>query len=400
MSEPTTRRLHKLLVAQAPHKAQRPESRPTVLLTEARRAIGTYRELCEVAAIVVILTTTEERQEAVVRIGGIAPRCNTCTRRYVCQEVVILTLSQDAECLVVIGDTLLTNEEVEVMLVALREAVVRCIGDCERAAIGRRARSRALTLIWQVARIRQAEACCMRVVNCELRTQRQSLDWGCIEIYSREQLVLLECYRVILLPLDRVLADTLPRAVVDRSQRTVSLVWRVVRQHKACSRNWGYQSIRALVGLLNLLVVEHCVGTEFEPSCSLTLQVSTERVTSKARAERSTLLVVVTTRNIVRGLLVSTRNREFIVLQQRSLVIYLVEPAHIGLAQQVVILTLGQTNLLLVLNTLLGVHQVPVVTCNLRKTELHTVVNARAVCLRTTLGGDNDNAVSCTCTID
>ena len=136
VGKPLARRLHKGLVTETPHKAHRPEACPAVVATKARRAIGTHRELGEVAIVVVILATTKEREEAIVRIGSVAPRCGTSTRRDIGHQVVVLSLGQDAECLVVVGDTLLTNEEVEVVLISLREAIVCCICDCERATIG------------------------------------------------------------------------------------------------------------------------------------------------------------------------------------------------------------------------------------------------------------------------
>ena len=141
------------------------------------------------------------------------------------------------------------------------------------------------------------------------------------------------------------------------------------------------------------MVVEHGVGTDLEPVGGTLLNVGAKRITVEIRPYRDTVLIVVSARDVVVRAVARARDRELVVLQQRRIVIYGIEPVHIRLAQQVVVLARGEAYLLLVLDTLGRVHQVPVVLRQLRESELHAVGDAGLRGHTSALGRDDDHAV-------
>ena len=148
-----------VLVAKVPHECCRPEHTPAVSLTETRRCVGTQSCLGKVAVLVVVLATSKERQEAVVRVGGVIPaRCAGCGGD-IGQSVVVLSCGRNAESLVVVVDTLVTHKEVERVVFVHIKLVVDGVGHCQRVVVGRATRCRALSLVGSIARERLCKAC-------------------------------------------------------------------------------------------------------------------------------------------------------------------------------------------------------------------------------------------------
>ena len=152
--------------------------------------------------------------------------------------------------------------------------------------------------------------------------------------------------------------------------------------------------------MLDILEVQHSVAAQAKPVGSLTLQVGTQRVALEARTYRSTVLVVVATRDVVVGFVVSTRHRQLVVLQQCARVEDHIHPAHIGLTQYIVILTVGHSNLLLVLDTLSSGHKVPLLGVGLRETYLGLELDFGSVGDASLLGGDYNHTVCSTRTVN
>ena len=173
-----------------------------------------------------------------------------------------------------------------------------------------------------------------------------------------------------------------------------------IGHHKTGCRDGRNERIGTLVGLLDILIVEHHVCTHFQPLGRATIKIHTTRIAVEQRARSRTLLAVIAAREVVVGLFVGTRHREFVALQHRRRVIDLVEPIHVDLRQQVIVLTRGQADLLLVLDSLGGVHQIPIATRHLRDTQLSAELDRRAVVDLTALGGDHDHTICRTGAID
>ena len=104
----------------------------------------------------------------------------------------------------------MTKKEVEIMKVIEIEAICQCIGPLKVKAVHRTAGSRTLTLVWSIAWERLAETCRMREVNTELSLEDKILIDVHLGKHSREDLVLLVRKWVVLEPLERVLALSLP----------------------------------------------------------------------------------------------------------------------------------------------------------------------------------------------
>ena len=240
----------------------------------------------------------------------------------------------------------------------------------------------------------------MSVIDTKLRAQRQTLDRARLAIDRTHHLILLEVYGVVRQPLQRVLTLTFPRSVRDRRQRAVGTVRIPIGHHKSRCRDGRNERIGTLVGLLNVLVVEHHVCTDFQPLSRTTIEIRTTRIAVEQRACRRTLLAVITARKVVVCLLVGTRHRELVALQHRRRVIDLVQPIHIDLRQQIIVLSRCHTDLLLILDSLRGVHQVPITARHLRNAQLRAELDHRTIVHLTALGGDHDHSIRRTRAID
>ena len=300
--QPAAGVLHEFLVAQVPHEAHRPEAGPAVRGAEARGAVGTQREVGVVTVRIAVLGASEERQVGVVVVGGVAPAGGARTRRDVHQFVVVLVLGLQGEGLVPVVESLLPREEGEHVLVVDVEPVGDRVGDRKAHSVGGVALYGTRTEVGGVARIGDAAARRVRIIDAELRAERKPFDRGRLGEDRGYDLVLLVVYGVVLEPFERVLPLALPRAVVHRRQRTVGAVRVPVGKHEACGRNRRGQGVFPVVGLLDGLVVHHRVGTEFEPLGGPLLDVGADRVAFERRTHGRTVLTVVAARNVVVGL--------------------------------------------------------------------------------------------------
>ena len=77
-----------------------------------------------------------------------------------------------------------------------------------------------------------------------------------------------------------------------------------------------------------------------------------------------------------------------------------IHPVDISLCKEIIVLTCCHTDFLLILDSLLSVHKIPLTCCNSRPTHLHSVVDVRTVHVASALCCDNDHTVGSTCTID
>ena len=188
------------------------------------------------------------------------------------------------------------------MLVVDVEPVGDRIGDRKAHSVGGVALYGTRTEVGGVARIGDAAARRVRIIDAELRAERKPFYRGRLGEDRGYDLVLLVVYGVVLEPFERVLPLALPRAVVHRRQRTVGAVRVPVGKHEACGRNRRGQGVFPVVGLLDGLVVHHRVGTEFEPLGGPLLDVGADRVALERRTHGRTVLTVVAARNIVVGL--------------------------------------------------------------------------------------------------
>lgn len=385
--------LHETLVAQVPHEADRSEDAPAVRGAETRRGVGADGELGEVAVVVVVLAAAEERQQSVVVGRGVLPRGRIGSGPDVGQFVVVLTAGGHAERFVVVVRTVLTDHEVERVLVVHVEPVVDRVGYLERQGVGGVARCGALLEVGQVFGHRLSESGGVREIDAELRPDRQPLDGRRLGEERGKYLVFLVAHRIVLDPLEGVLAVTLPAAVLDRGERAVGAVGIPVGEHEPCGRDRRDDGVFARLGQFDVLVVEHRVRADLEPLGGPLFDIGADRVAVEGRAGGDTLLAVVAARDVVVRAVVGARNGQLVALEHGRIVEYGLEPVYVGLAQQVVVLAVGQSDLLFVLDALGGVHQVPVAVGDLRETELHAVVDDRMVVHAAALGGDDHHAV-------
>ena len=178
------------------------------------------------------------------------------------------------------------------MLVVDVEPVGDRIGDRKAHSVGGVALYGTRTEVGGVARIGDAAARRVRIIDAELRTERKPFDRGRLGEDRGYDLVLLVVYGVVLEPFERVLPLALPRTVVHRRQRTAGAVRVPVGKHE----------VFPVVGLLDGLVVHHRVGAEFEPLGGPLLDVGADRVAFERRTHGRTVLTVVAARNVVVGL--------------------------------------------------------------------------------------------------
>ena len=392
--------LQETLVAHVPHEARRPEYAPAVRGSEARRGVGAEREVGVVAVREVVFAAAEEGEEAVVVVRLVLPRRGAGSGRDAGQLVVVLSLRGHAERFVVVVDAFLSDEEVERMVLMDAEAVVHRIGDRERQAVGGVPGGGSDAQVGIVFGVGDSEARGVGVVRAELRFDRQSFDWRGFGEERGDDLVLLVVHGVVLDPLQRVLAFAFPTAVLHRGDRTVRTAGIPVGHHEAGGRNRRHDRVFARLRQFDLLVVEQGVGPHLEPLGGALFDVGAERIAAEVRTGSDAFLVVVASRNVVVRLFGGSRDREFVVLEQGVVAENLVEPVHVGLAQQGVVLAFGQPDLLFVLDALGGVHQVPVAVGELRDTELHAVVDDRTVGHAPAFGRDDHHAVGGACAVD
>ena len=189
-----------------------------------------------------------------------------------------------------------------------REAVVDRVGDRKAHAVGRVALRRTRAQVGRVVGVGGTEARRVRIVHAELRADGKPFDGGGLGEDRRDHLVFLIGDLVVGQPFERVLALTLPGAVLDRGERAVGTVGVPVGHHETCGRDGGHERILARLGAFDGLVVHHRVGAELEPLGGPLLDVGAERETLERRTCGDTFLVVVTARDIVVGLVGGTRN--------------------------------------------------------------------------------------------
>ena len=87
-------------------------------------------------------------------------------------------------------------------------------------------------------------------------------------------------------------------------------------------------------------------------------------------------------------------------LEHRRVIEHDIHPVDIYLREIIVILTCCHADLLLVLDTLRSIHEVPVAMGHSRPSKLHPVIDVRTVHVASALGGDHDHTVRSTGTID
>ena len=393
VGEPAPCPLHETFVAEVPHEAQGPESGPAAVGAEARRGVGTDREVGIVAVVVVVLATPEEREVGIVVVGGVEPRRGAGAGGDIDEFVVVLAFGEDREVLVVVVEALLAEEEVEGVLAVYAELVVQGIGDREREAVGGHALGASFAEVGGVARGRGSEAGGVGVVDVELRFEGQTVDDGCFGEDTRHEFVFLVFAAVVFEPFEGVQAVTLPASVVHRGERPVGTVGVPVGEHEAGGGDRRHDGVFAVVGLLDVLVVEHGVGSDLEPLGGALFDIGAEGVAVEIGADGDTVLAVVASGNEVIGLFVGARDGEFVVLEQGAAVVDFVEPADVDLAEPVVVFSGGESDLLFILDSLGGVHQVPVSLGELGEAELHPVGDVGFVGHSSALGGDHDHAV-------
>ena len=221
-----------------------------------------------------------------------------------------------------------------------------------------------------------------------------------LSIHGREHLVLLVLDGVLAHVHDRVLGCSSPVLVRQRSQAAVFCIRTPVWQHESASRDWSHGGVATIVSLLGFLVGSHGVGAHLQPLARLHIGVGADVVTTEGRVLRNTVLIVETTRNVVVQTVGSTVDRELIALQGSAVVEHLVEPVHVHLRQEVVVLAGIQSHFFLKLYALGSVHHLPVVLSQLRETILSTQCYLRLVHGKTTLRCDHDHTIGSTCTVD
>ena len=87
-------------------------------------------------------------------------------------------------------------------------------------------------------------------------------------------------------------------------------------------------------------------------------------------------------------------------LEHRRVIEHDIHPVDIYLREIIVVLTCGHADLLLILDTLRSVHEVPISVRHSRPSQLHPVVDVRTVHVASALGGDHDHTVCRTGTVN
>ena len=280
------------------------------------------------------------------------------------------------------------------------EKIVGSVGDCE---VGNSARCTArctLVIVTHEAGERLHIGCRVREIDTELRTQDKVLYGRILGVKHAYSLVLLKVHRVVLEPLNGVVSAACPATVFRRSYRTVLVVGVPVREHKARSRNGSIESILAVVGLVNLLVCEHCVGTYLQMVVGLHVGIDTHIVAGERRTKGNTLLVEITGRHKIVELVGCVVNREVVALKLGSVVEHHIEPVYVGLAQYVIVLTCVEAKLFFELYALGSIHKIPVAVSKVGNTPLRTEGNIDLFGVCTALCGDNNHTVGSTGTVD
>ena len=155
------------------------------------------------------------------------------------------------------------------------KAVINCICDSQTIAICRATHCATLPLIWSIAWEGLTKAGGVRVVNTKLTLECQTLNRCRLSKLCREDLILFECYWIILKPLQWILTISTPTTISNRGCRAICTIWVPIRHHKSRCRDWGYERVSTLICLLNGLIVEHIVHSNLEPLTSLAFKILT-----------------------------------------------------------------------------------------------------------------------------
>ena len=286
------------------------------------------------------------------------------------------------------------------MLSVYAELVVQGIGDRERESVGSQALGASFAEVGGIAWGRGSETGGMGVVDVELRLEGQSVDDGCFGEEARHEFVFFVFAAVVFEPFEGVESVSEPGSVIYRGERSVGSVRVPVGEHEAGRGDRGDEPVFAVVGLLDVLVVEHGVGPDLEPLCGALLDVCADGVAVEIGADGDTVLAVIAAGDEIVRLFVGARDGEFVILEQGAVVVHFVEPADVDLAEPVVVLSGGESDLLFILDTFGGVHEVPVSLCELGESDLHPVGDVGFFSHSTALGGDYDHTVCGACSVD
>ena len=240
----------------------------------------------------------------------------------------------------------------------------------------------------------------MGIVHTALYLEHEAVDDGGLGEEIGYGLVFLCRIRVVAAPLERVLAEPLPGAVIDGGDASVRAVWIPVRQHEAGCRNRGIDRIDSLYRLVVLLVGQHGVRADFQPFLGLGLEVHPEVVPVEVGIRSGSVLAVIASGHVIVQLVGGSARLNLVVLERSIFVEHFVKPVHVRLGEFLVILAVCQSDFLLVLDSLGRVHQVPLAAGYLGEARLGAQGNPGILGDASALRGDDDDSVGRTGTVD